>query len=196
MNALTSVLNAARALHASHSKLHAFAPWPDDLTPANLPSRPLPASDLVANTHLTGVDMTQPLIDAVRATAGFANWKHTYREDEVGADFLARYGYYELFGPTGHFRTTKLRGYIAYWGSGLHYDWHSHEAEEIYLCLSGNARFLCRNNGTEHMADLSPGDTRAHTSWQTHAMTTAHQPILTFVLWRGTGLAGLPLMAT
>ncbi|WP_300513722.1 dimethylsulfonioproprionate lyase family protein [Aliiroseovarius sp.] len=190
MTDLSLVLEAARALHASQPALSAYAPWPADLTPANLPSRPVPAADLVADFPLSGIDMTQPLIDAVRATTHLAAWKRTYGEEEVGADFRNRYGYYELFGPTGHFHSASLRGYIAYWGEGLRYDWHSHEAEEIYLCLSGGAEFE-REDG---VAFLGAGDTREHAGWQAHAMTTTDRPILTFVLWRGAGLAGLPLM--
>lgn len=190
MTAFDLVLNAARNLHASHPDLRAYAPWPDDLTPANLPARPIPATDIVARSEPQGIDMTQPLVDAVRSTAGLASWKRTYTEEEVGAEFLSRYGYYELFGPTGHYHTTSLRGYIGYWGEHLHYDWHSHEAEELYLCLSGGARF----HRADGHADVKPGDTRAHESWQSHAMTTTDTPILTFVLWRGPGLADLPQM--
>ena len=190
MTSLDLVLNAARELHASHPDLQAYAPWPEDLKPANLPARPVPATDIVAGNGPQGIDMTQPLIDAVRETAGLASWKRTYTEEEVGAEFLSRYGYYELFGPTGHYHTTALRGYIGYWGHGLHYDWHSHEAEELYLCLSGEAEFHRADNSLT----LRPGETRAHQSWQSHAMTTHDHPILTFVLWRGPGLAGLPRM--
>lgn len=190
MSGLDAVLEAAQALHTDHDALGTYAPWPGDLTPANLPARAIPATEIIADTAFQGNQRTQPLIDAVRAASGLASWKRTYTEEEVGADFRNRYGYFELFGPTGHFHSTALRGYIAYWGEGLTYDWHSHEAEELYLCLAGGAEF--------HRADgsvtLEPGQTRAHDSWQSHAMTTHDQPILTFVLWRGPGLADLPRM--
>ncbi len=130
------------------------------------------------------------MVEAIAATAELANWKVTYTEEEVGADFLARYGYYELFGPTGHFHSTQLRGYVAYWGAGLNYDWHSHQAEELYVTLAGGAQF--RVEGNE--AFVGPGQTRLHQSWQSHAMITGDQPILTFVLWRGAGLNALPQM--
>ena len=38
--------------------------------------------------------------------------------------------------------------------------------------------------------------TRMHSSNQPHALTMTDGPILTFVLWRGNGVEGLPLMGT
>ncbi|WP_254604115.1 dimethylsulfonioproprionate lyase family protein [Leisingera sp. ANG59] len=150
----------------------------------------MPAQDQVAGFTQQGTAETQPLIDALHTAAGEAHWTQTYTEAEVGAHFLQNYGYFELFGPTGHFRSTQLRGYIAYWGAGLKYDWHSHEAEELYVVLGGGAQFLTEENESW----LGAGDTRLHGGWQPHAMNTEAEPILTYVLWRGAGLTGLPLM--
>ena len=187
---LDDVLEAARRLHQAHPDLSAFGSWPTDLSPSPLTANHIPAADLVKGFEIAGSDLTQPLISAICATTHLAQWKQTYAEDEVGADFLRRYGYYELFGPTGHFHSTQLRGYIAYWGPGLNYDWHSHQAEEIYLTLAGGAEFKT----TEDTGVVGTDQTRLHTSWQSHAMVTTDQPILTFVLWRGEGMGDLPRM--
>lgn len=187
---LDDVLEAARQLHQSHPELQAFGPWPTDLTPTGLQPRPIPATELVRDFELEGTNRTQALVDAVRATAHFANWKRTYTEEEVGPDFRNRYGYYELMGPTGHFHTNQMRGFIGYWGAGLNYDWHCHEAEELYLNLAGSAVF--RVEGDDVL--VLPHQTRAHGSWQSHAMITSNQPILNLILWRGEGIAGLPRM--
>lgn len=187
---LDAVLEAARQLHATHPDLNGFAPWPDDLTSSGLQPRAIPATDLVANLPLPGTEQTDALVQAVKAATDLASWKRTYTEEEVGADFRNRYGYYELFGPTGHFHSTQLRGYIGFWGEGLSYDWHSHEAEELYLNIAGEATFY----SDEDQTIVPAGETRAHTSWQSHAMVTNDQPILTFVLWRGAGMADLPKM--
>ncbi len=187
---MDDVLEAARRLHYTHPGLAAFADWPTDLVASDLPPSPIPATRLVGDFNQSGTEVTQPLIAAIAATAERAHWQLTYTEDEVGADFLARYGYYELFGPTGHFHSNQLRGYVAYWGAGLNYGWHSHQAEELYVTLAGRARFLVE--GDE--ATVSAEQTRLHQSWQSHAMITTDQPILTFVLWRGAGLQDLPQM--
>ncbi len=187
---LEDVLKAARQLHQVHPDLSAFGAWPTDLSATVSEPNDIPATDLVRGFDRPGTALTQQLTNAIKATTHLARWKQTYTEQEVGADFLNRYGYYELFGPTGHFHSTQLRGYIAYWGAGLTYDWHSHQAEEIYLTLAGGAVF--RVEGNE--AVVGPDETRLHSSWQSHAMTTEDQPILTFVLWRGEGLDDLPRM--
>ncbi|WP_164661914.1 dimethylsulfonioproprionate lyase family protein [Tropicibacter sp. Alg240-R139] len=187
---LDAVLEAARQLHNLHPDLNGFAPWPDDLTPSGLQPRAVPATDLVANLALPGTPQTDALVQAVKAATHLASWKRTYTEEEVGTDFRNRYGYFELFGPTGHFHSTQLRGYIGYWGERLSYDWHSHEAEELYLSIAGEATFYA----DEDEASFQAGQTRAHTSWQSHAMVTNGHPILTFVLWRGAGMADLPKM--
>lgn len=186
---LIDVLNAARQLHQTHPDLAAFGDWPDDLCAVDVSPNAIPAVPLVQAIQ-SDAGPTQALTKAICATAHLANWKLTYTEDEVGADFLNRFGYYELFGPTGHFHSTKLRGYVAFWGEGLAYDWHSHQAEELYLIAAGRARFHVAGND----AELTPNQTRLHTSWQSHAMTTTDSPILTYVLWRGEGLDALPRM--
>ncbi|NOD76444.1 MULTISPECIES: dimethylsulfonioproprionate lyase family protein [unclassified Ruegeria] len=187
---LDDVLEAARQLHQAHPELSAFGAWPSDLSAAVTEPVHVPAADLVQGFGLRGSELTQPLIDAVKATTHLAHWKQTYTEEEVGADFLNRYGYYELFGPTGHFHSAQLRGYIGYWGAGLNYDWHSHQAEEIYLTLAGGALFKVEGDETF----VGPNQTRLHSSRQSHAMITTDQPILTFVLWRGDGMGDLPRM--
>ncbi|AXT27380.1 hypothetical protein D1823_12780 [Ruegeria sp. AD91A] len=187
---LDGVLEAARQLHQAHPDLAAFASWPDDLTPTSLQPAHIPATDLAGDFGLDSVAPTRDLVAAIQASAHLAHWKHTYTEEEVGADFLNRYGYYELFGPTGHFHSTQLRGYVGYWGAGLDYDWHSHQAEELYLTLAGGAVF----RSDEDETFVGPNQIRQHKSWQSHAMTTTDQPILTFVLWRGEGMGDLPRM--
>ncbi|WP_421703480.1 dimethylsulfonioproprionate lyase family protein [Aliiroseovarius sp.] len=191
MSGLARVLSAARTLHAATPGMQAFSPWKCSTTPEDRPSQPMPALDRVKGFNLPGTVATQPLIDAIRAAADFGHWIQTYTEAEVGRNFLDNYGYYELIGPGGHFRSDQMRGYVAYWGPGLFYDWHNHAAEELYVCLGGQARFLA-----EGRADviLTPGEALYHSAYQPHAMVTEDQPILTFVLWRGPGLADLPRM--
>nr|WP_246455904.1 dimethylsulfonioproprionate lyase family protein [Sulfitobacter aestuariivivens] len=142
---------------------------------------------------LRGSRITAPVIKALRRAAPELEWRQTYSKEDVGARFLDTYGYIELFGPTGHFRSAKLRGYIGYWGPDLTYDWHAHEAEELYFTLAGCAVFSAKG-ATNVM--VRPGEARAHESDQPHLMITLDQPYLAYVLWRGNGLEGLPRMVT
>lgn len=187
---LAHVLEAARQLHQIHPQVADFGAWPTDLVETGLPARAIPAVSILQGLDLTNREPCSSLAAAVQAAAHLAHWKRTYTEDEVGADFRNRYGYFELFGPTGHYHSTQLRGYVAFWDHGLNYDWHSHEAEELYLILSGGALFKTPTDTRQ----LGSNQIRHHASWESHAMRTTDQPILAFVLWRGDGIADIPRM--
>ena len=183
---LDAALAATRQLWMNHQALIDFAPFPAQLEFQHIPENVIPAAGLVRSWQ-----NPSPLHSALAAAAPCVNWQQTYTEAEVGADFLARYGWFELIGPTGHFVSETCRAYIAFWGANLVYDWHLHEAEELYYCISGNALF--RAEGLTDVL-LTPGQTRFHTANQLHAMTTLDDPILTLVLWRGPGLVDTPRM--
>lgn len=184
---LRTVLAAARALHDTRADLQTFAHFPDWAPSVNLAPQPIPAVPLVAGCTAADHPETRALALAVRAAAPLASWEQTYSEAEVGRDFLNRYGYFELLGPTGHFHSRSLRGYIAYWGPGLDYGWHAHAAEELYLCLAGAAEFHAEGRAPRI---LRPGESLVHDANQPHAMRTTDSPILTWVLWRGQDLGG------
>ena len=121
---------------------------------------------------------------------GEANWRQTYSISEVGEDFVNRHCYFELIGPKGHFYNEAIRGFVCYWGEYLNYNWHSHEAEEIYYILGGKALFK-----TKTMTKvLKANETQFHKSWESHAMETLEEPLLAFILWRGKGLDQLAKM--
>ena len=109
-------------------------------------------------------------------------------KDEVGHHFLDNYAYFELIGPTGHFRSNQCSAFIGYWGPGLYYPAHYHASEELYFVLAGHALF---ESGGDDPATLGPAAHRFHASHQPHAMTTTKSAILTLVLWRGPDLSGL-----
>jgi len=189
--ALHALRDAALSLIATVPDLNAFAPAPEDLQLQDCPALLVPGVDHLLADCGTAAPQTEAFVACVRRAAPFANWQRTYTEAQVGADFMARYGWFELWGPSGHFLSDTARAYVAFWGAGLTYGWHWHEAEEIYFIGSGAALF--RGEG---MADaiLHTGDTRLHLSNQPHAMDTTDQPILALVLWRGAGLSGVPYM--
>ena len=187
---LHRLLAEAQRFHEATPALTGFAPWPDDLTAGDNDPVHVPAADIVA---AYGAPSHAPdFVAAIRAAAPLMEWRQSYTEAEVGAEFLSRYCYFELFGPRGHFRTDQARGYVGYWGEELHYDWHAHEAEELYFVLGGSARFMAEGRDD---ALVSAGETQHHKHNQRHAMTTGDEPILTYVLWRGAGLAGMPTMS-
>lgn len=194
MTPLEALHQAAAALVAATPALLGFAAYPVDAAAAPQDAVGVPAiAHLVADfAHVAPTDARGIFTAAVLAAAPLARWQHTYSEAEVGADFLARYGWFELAGPDGHFRTDALRAYVAYWGRGLQYDWHEHEAEELYFIAAGSGLF---RSARQPDAMLVAGDTRLHAGFERHAMDTDRTGILTLVLWRGAGLNGVPAMS-
>jgi mannose-6-phosphate isomerase-like protein (cupin superfamily) len=191
MSVLLAALEAAKALHLSTPDLRDFAPWPEDLQVTDVTPNLIPATQHVVDCTAPTSDQTADFVNAIKALAPHASWKRTYTEEEVGAEFLSRYGYFELYGPTGMAKSESCRAYVGYWGENLVYDWHHHEAEEMYFALAGAATFMTEENDAVF---VTPGQTQMHTSNQPHAMATGAGPILTYIVWRGPGLAGLPQM--
>ncbi len=190
--AMMHLLDVVRELHVADTRLSDFAPFPQDMHPDTLRPCEKPATKLAAQWPLSGTQATDAVVNAIRDAAYDAHWLQAYTEEEVGTDFINRHNYFELYGPSGAFRTNACRGYISYWGAGLNYGWHQHMAEELYVILSGEAEFFAQG---EKSAQLQPGDIRLHLSNQPHAMITHEQPLLTYIIWRGEGLADLPRMS-
>lgn len=171
--------------------LAGFARWPQNARFSPRPPAPVPATRQLAGWTEGTAPETAELHHGARMVAPLAEWRLAYSEADAGAHMLANYGFFELAGTRGHFLAEGVRAYLAYWGPGLHYDWHLHEAEEIYYVVSGQALFEAAG---EAPAMLGPGQTRAHAANQPHAMTTTDQPLLAVILWRGEGMNGSPRM--
>ena len=177
------LLAEAKALYDGAPALQDFADWPSDL--AYIPPRPAAVPMLPQIRAMKGQG---PFHAALGAICPHADWVQTYNEAEVGRHFLDNYGYVELFGPSGIYITQQCRAFIGYWGEGLVYPLHDHEAEEIYLVVSGSCRFEADGDAA---ADLGPGGTKFHRSFQPHAMRMGPAGMLAFCLWRGAGLADM-----
>lgn len=187
--AFDALLASVALLFEQRADLRNFASFPDQLVWSGLAANWVPAAGLIAAWPCGEDGPETDVHQAVQAVASSAEWRQSYTEAEVGKRFLETYGYFELYGPSGHYHCNNARGFVAYWGPGLTYDWHDHVAEELYFVLSGSALFQ-----SEGAADavLTRGGTRQHMSKQPHAMQTQDDAILVFVPWRGDGLDGLP----
>ncbi len=75
-------------------------------------------------------------------------WEQTYTKQDrvVSDDMLADYGFAEILGKRGPLVSNSIRCGIGVWGPGIDYPVHSHDAEEIYIILSGSARFTLDGN--------------------------------------------------
>jgi hypothetical protein len=114
------------------------------------------------------------------------HWGRTYTAADFGERFIENYGWMELFGTRGHFVNERMAGGFLVLGPRLHYPDHHHEAEEIYVPLTGGT--LWRQAGGRYV-ERPAGAVIHHPSNVTHAMRTGEAPLLALYLWRGGPLA-------
>ena len=175
------LLDHARAAYQGHDATRSFADFPDDLAPQQVMPFHIPASDLMLAENGLFTGDYAALRDAIFAAAPSAHWRETYKGTDIGQDFLDRFGCYSIIGNGGGFHSDKLWMWIVYMPPHLHYPWHHHPGEELYLVLAGQADF--HRQGTESET-LGPGGAVFHASNQSHAMTTGEHPVLCLVAWR------------
>lgn len=110
------------------------------------------------------------------------DWRQTYNMADFGAHFLERYGWTELIGARGPVAHDKLACGFLLLGPDIEYPGHKHEAEEIYVVLSGTALWRCAE---QCWSERRPGTVIHHASNVPHAMRTRDEPLLALYLWKG-----------
>lgn len=157
-------------------------PEPSELEWTELEPHYIDPATLFSEDKSLVTDKFSDVRDALIALKDDASWRETYKDTNIGDDFLTRFGCYELFGWDGHFHCRSTRGFIVYSPAGLYYPWHHHPAEEMYFILAGEAEFATEGNAPKH---LKPGDTVFHAENQPHNMETKDSGVLAWVQWRG-----------
>ena len=125
------------------------------------------------------------LIGELLRVSPVLTWHQTYKQPVVAAAFLDNYGYTELTGLTGPVPGQRLACGFLLLGPSTPYPRHRHEAEEIYVPLSGTAAW---QHGSQSWRNESPGTVIHHASNEPHAMRTGIQPLLALYLWRSDNL--------
>jgi mannose-6-phosphate isomerase-like protein (cupin superfamily) len=120
-----------------------------------------------------------------QASAALA-WRQSYRAPQVSAYFLERYGWCELLGLSGPLPSATLACGILLLGPETLYPPHSHQAQELYVPLSGSAEWSC---GEKRFELRAPGELIRHQPCEPHAMRTGSEPLLALYVWHGAGLA-------
>lgn len=114
------------------------------------------------------------------------NWGQTYTVADFGQKFVDNYGWLELTGTRGHFADDAVACGFLVLGPNVHYPDHHHEAEEIYIPLTGGALW---RKGEGDFTPRAAGEVVHHPSNVNHAMKTGSEPLLALYLWRGGPLA-------
>ena len=185
MDPVHALYDALRALIRNTPALAAHAGDPGDLPYTPLPPRALPVTPRARTLAASVSGPTAGVTRALDRAAGHLHWRQSYTAGQVGADYLASYGWANIVSPEGPFVSDDLRLSLGFWDKGLHYPEHWHAPEETYVVLAGNAVFH-----SEHSPDarLHPCDTRHHVPNERHAITMDESPLLAAAIWTGEGL--------
>jgi quercetin dioxygenase-like cupin family protein len=160
--------------------------WPEPS--ARRPSIP---SSLPVLRHLPTLRANAPpfsaaLVNALTAMAASLAWRRSYARPTVSTHFLENYGWTEFVGLTGPVASEHLACGVLCLGPDTTYPAHHHEAEEIYVPLSGIAAW---KQGSHRWQEKTPGTVIHHLAQESHAMRTSISPLLALYLWRSDNLA-------
>ena len=171
------------------SELPARRPKP--LARAASPAAPaLPVLRWLPRIAADGASFGGAFVGALCRAATSLAWRQSYTRDEIDAAFLQNYGWTELLPAAALLRPRRAGAQIScgavVLGPGTLYPHHRHEAEEIYVPLSGTAAW---QQGDAVWREHPPGTLIHHLSEEPHAMRTGEEPLLALYLWRSSDLA-------
>lgn len=149
------------------------------------PWRAVQAVDLPVCRWLDGM-RGAGVLAAVQAARGQLHWQQTYGVADFGADFLQGYGWAEFVGLRGPRPSERIACGVLLLAPGVTYPAHAHEAEEVYLPISGVAEW---QQGQGDFTAVPVGQAVHHASWVPHAMRVGAEPLAALYLWRGGDLA-------
>ena len=167
-------------LWSNYKNLNEFIKLPKSLKYNNIPKKKL-VSVKVLESWEENDSSIKSIHKLIKEVSPYAHWKQTYDEKDVGRNFLDKFAYFELFGPTGHFLTDEMSLFVIFFDKETYYTWHNHEAEELYFVISGSAKFESKDDESEILYKTK---SRFHKSFQPHSLTTQKEKCLCFVVWR------------
>jgi hypothetical protein len=126
-----------------------------------------------------------PFSAAIQQAAPLFRWRQNpnYNAANMGAAFMAGYGYVEFAGPKeALFHAAGIRVGILLLGPGLHYPLHAHPAEEIYHPLTDGGLW---RRGEEDWRTVPAGAPIHHPPMMPHETKAADRTLLALYCWRG-----------
>jgi len=150
--------------------------------------------EAAAPTRLAAADLLEVAVDSAAPEAhellqtfvrqqAHLRWEQSYRKGDglVPDAMLDAYGFAEIIGARGPFVSERIRAGIAVWGPGIVYPRHQHQAEEVYILLSGSARFRLGDNAeTTH----DYGDVVFVASNTRHGFCCGDEALVVCYLWQ------------
>jgi len=176
-----SLLRTTQTACAENAEMTGFTPFPDDIgRQAVTPFHSTCCDVFCEDKKLVSQRYAVPQ-DAIRAASNAVHWRETYKDTEIGADFMDRFACYCIIGENAPFMSAAIRLFMVYMPCHFYYPWHQHPAEEMYMVVSGNGVFKRKGCPDER---LTEGCTSFHESNQPHALETLDDPVLCLVAWR------------
>ena len=163
-----------------------LAEWPSLEGPMRtIVPRVLPVIDWLPEAANAADGRGKLIIEKLAAIANQIAWGQTYTAEDFGSGFLERYGWTELIGQRGPVASHRIACGFLILGPQIEYPRHSHEAEEVYVPLTGQTRW---QQGQEKWVCRPAGRPIYHAPRVPHAMRTEGVPLLAVYLWRGADL--------
>ena len=159
--------------------------WPEHPERRNLSPASVPVQRYLSAALELAPKWSRAFVAALHTESNELVWRRSYTPAQVGEIFFENYGYTEFLGTTGPIACEHLACGVLLLGPGVTYPLHSHEADEIYLPLSGSALW---RHGSDQWVLRHPGTLLHHPSGTPHAMQTGEEPLLALYLWRSDNL--------
>jgi quercetin dioxygenase-like cupin family protein len=159
--------------------------WPQAYLPRAVTPSHLPVLSWLPEIGRDRAAFGIDLVTAVCRAAQSMAWRQTYSTQDADAAFLDNYGWSEILGASGPLGAERIACGFLILGPSTHYPRHRHEAEELYVPLSGTAGW---QQGDAPWREQSPGTAIHHARDEPHAMRTGAQALLALYLWRSADL--------
>lgn len=176
-----TLLRTTQDAYAGNAEMTGFTPFPDDIVRQAVTPFHSTCCDVFCEDKKLVSQKYPALQDAIRAASDAVHWRQTYKDTDIGDDFMDQFACYCIIGENAPFMSAAIRLFMVYMPPHFYYPWHNHPAEEMYLVVSGNGVFKRKGCPDERLAE---GDTSFHQSNQPHAMETLDDPVLCLVAWR------------
>ncbi|WP_119303428.1 dimethylsulfonioproprionate lyase family protein [Dongia deserti] len=148
------------------------------------PAMPAPRT-IAASTLLEAALPESAPGGAIAQAAPLFYWRQNpnYSAANMGATFMAGYGYVEFAGPKDAlFHAPNIRVGLLVLGPGLHYPLHAHPAEEIYHPLTDGSSW---RRGDEDWRIVPALHAIHHPSMIPHETKAPVSTLLSLYCWRG-----------
>jgi hypothetical protein len=176
-----TLLCTTQDVYAGNAEMTGFTPFPDDIVRQAVTPFHSTCCDVFCEDKKLVSQKYPALQDALRAASDAVHWRQTYKDTDIGDDFMGQFACYCIIGENAPFMSAAIRLFMVYMPPHFYYPWHHHPAEEMYVVVSGTGVFKRKDCPDER---LTEGEISFHQSNQPHAMETLDDPVLCLVAWR------------